>query len=258
MSPSLRDLGGRDPYEVLGVPRTAGPEQILAAYRRKVRTVHPDAATGDLHAATLLNVARDVLSDPETRREYDRRRDAGSDEPVTAPPASPWDDAPTSGWDEPPASLWDDPDVVGGAADPPRPGWRPDAPPSGPVVTEFLPDPPSSPPYPHDPSYPRRPPYPPPQAYPFPPPYGPRRGYPPPGPPGPSSGMSLGVLALLLTLVCGPVSLVLGIVALSRRPAPGSADRTCALLAIGINGITLCCGASYFGLLFVGALAGQP
>ena len=72
-----------------------------------------------------------------------------------------------------------------------------------------------------------------------------------------STGMPLGVLALIMTFVCGPVGLVLGIVALYRRPAPGSADRICAILAVAIEGVLLCCTGSYFGISFLSAVVGQ-
>ncbi len=37
----------RDPYEILGVPRGASPEQIRQAYRRAVLKYHPDNCPGD-------------------------------------------------------------------------------------------------------------------------------------------------------------------------------------------------------------------
>lgn len=36
-----------DPYTVLGVEPTAGPERIAAAYRRALRDCHPDTAQPD-------------------------------------------------------------------------------------------------------------------------------------------------------------------------------------------------------------------
>lgn len=239
MSPSLRDLGGRDPYEILGVPPTATTEQIVAAHRRKVRTAHPDAVTGNLHAATLLNLARDVLCDPAARRAYDQRASGGADTEAGA----------GTGADQPTGSLWDDPDVIPGAFGSPQAGWQhhPPPPDSGPVVTETYPDPPPHPPYG----------YPDPPAHP--PPYGSPPPFPPPAPPRhvpAGSGLPLGALALILTVLCGPVGLVLGIVALSRGPAPGSVDRTCALLAVIFSSVVSCCSASYLALAFLGATTG--
>lgn len=39
----------RDPYEMLGVPRDAGDEEIRRAYRRLAKREHPDADGGDSH-----------------------------------------------------------------------------------------------------------------------------------------------------------------------------------------------------------------
>jgi curved DNA-binding protein len=63
----------RDLYEVLGVPRTAGQEEIQRAYRKLARAYHPDV-NSDPDAEERfkeISAAYDVLSDPETRRRYD-------------------------------------------------------------------------------------------------------------------------------------------------------------------------------------------
>jgi curved DNA-binding protein CbpA len=67
----IRDLNGRNPYELLGVDRAADREEIARAYRRQIQLVHPDRLGGDEDAAKLLHVARDVLLDADLRAEYD-------------------------------------------------------------------------------------------------------------------------------------------------------------------------------------------
>jgi curved DNA-binding protein CbpA len=62
-------------YEILGIRRTATPEQITKAYRKLAVKYHPDVAKGDPEAATKkfheMQEAYDVLSDPERRKLYD-------------------------------------------------------------------------------------------------------------------------------------------------------------------------------------------
>lgn len=64
-------------YEVLGLPRTATPDQIAARYRVLAKRYHPDkAGEGDPWPARLMpliNQAHKVLSDAATRAEYDAR-----------------------------------------------------------------------------------------------------------------------------------------------------------------------------------------
>ena len=67
-------------YEILGVDRDAGPEEIASAHRRLVvrfhPDTHPDAGPAERHLleemVMRINVARDVLTDPRRRAEYDR------------------------------------------------------------------------------------------------------------------------------------------------------------------------------------------
>jgi hypothetical protein len=86
----MRDLAGADPYRLLGVPRTAGHDEIAKAYRRRVRTVHPDLPEGSEEQTKLLHIARDILLDPALRAEYDRVTDVGHrPAPWVVPPHTP-------------------------------------------------------------------------------------------------------------------------------------------------------------------------
>jgi len=65
----------RDYYEILGVARNAGEEEIKKAYRRLAIQHHPDRNPGDRQAEEKfkeLNEAYQVLSDGEKRAQYDR------------------------------------------------------------------------------------------------------------------------------------------------------------------------------------------
>lgn len=63
-------MTGFDPYAVLGVARAASPAAIKAAYRRRVRTAHPDRG-GD--AGEFIGIVRafGLLADPDLRRAFD-------------------------------------------------------------------------------------------------------------------------------------------------------------------------------------------
>jgi DnaJ-class molecular chaperone len=65
----------RDPYDVIGVARTASAEEIKRAFRKKAKTLHPDANPGDAKAQDRfaeLNNAYELLSDASKRRSFDR------------------------------------------------------------------------------------------------------------------------------------------------------------------------------------------
>lgn len=50
----------RDPFATLGLPPTASPEQIKAAYRAKARRLHPDAGGTDAAFAELARAAAEA------------------------------------------------------------------------------------------------------------------------------------------------------------------------------------------------------
>jgi molecular chaperone DnaJ len=76
-----------DLYVILGVQRSATPEEVKRAYRRLARKYHPDINPGDtLAAAEFRRIARayETLVDPDRRRQYDA---TGTADPSDAPVA---------------------------------------------------------------------------------------------------------------------------------------------------------------------------
>jgi DnaJ-class molecular chaperone len=65
----------KDPYEALGVQRTADEAAIRAAYRKLAKKHHPDVNPGKSDAATRfgeISSAYDLLSDKDKRARFDR------------------------------------------------------------------------------------------------------------------------------------------------------------------------------------------
>ena len=65
----------RDPYETLGVSRSAAVEEIKTSYRKLAMKHHPDRNPGDAAAEESfkeISQAYDILIDPDKRAAYDR------------------------------------------------------------------------------------------------------------------------------------------------------------------------------------------
>ena len=65
----------RDPYDVLGISKSASQDDVRKAYRKLAKKYHPDLNPDDKKAEEqfkAVNQANDLLSDPEKRARFDR------------------------------------------------------------------------------------------------------------------------------------------------------------------------------------------
>ncbi|MFC1890778.1 DnaJ C-terminal domain-containing protein [Thermodesulfobacteriota bacterium] len=67
-------MAGKDYYQILGVSKSASPEEIKKSYRKLAMKYHPDRNKGDKDAETQfknISEAYAVLSDKEKKKQYD-------------------------------------------------------------------------------------------------------------------------------------------------------------------------------------------
>ena len=67
-------MSGKDYYKILGISKSASPEEIKKAYRKLALKFHPDRNKGDKGAEAKfkeISEAYAVLSDPEKKKQYD-------------------------------------------------------------------------------------------------------------------------------------------------------------------------------------------
>lgn len=87
-----QDWFDKDFYAALGVDKQASAADIKKAYRKKARTLHPDANANDPAAEARfkeVGEAYAVLSDPEKRQQYDAVRAMAGGARFTAGPGGP-------------------------------------------------------------------------------------------------------------------------------------------------------------------------
>lgn len=60
----------RDPYQILGIDRTASAAEIKSAYRKLAKKYHPDLG-GNPEKFKEINEAHDILSDPVKKAQFD-------------------------------------------------------------------------------------------------------------------------------------------------------------------------------------------
>lgn len=70
-------MAQRDYYDILGVTKSASPDEIKRAYRKLAQKYHPDKDGGDEKKFKEASEAYSVLSNPKQKEQYDQFGHAG-------------------------------------------------------------------------------------------------------------------------------------------------------------------------------------
>jgi DnaJ-class molecular chaperone len=74
----------RDPYQIIGVPKSASEADVKKAYRRRAKELHPDRNVNDPKAQehfSELNSAYEIVGDATKRQQFDRGEIDGEGKP---------------------------------------------------------------------------------------------------------------------------------------------------------------------------------
>lgn len=108
-----------DYYEALGVKKDASADDIKKAFRKLARKYHPDLNPGNKTSEQKfkeINLAYEILSDPDKRAEYDQSRTAEASRPRTGDGSFRWSGRSAQGeevFGQGESFFWD---LFGGAA----------------------------------------------------------------------------------------------------------------------------------------------
>lgn|SRR5690242_11035479 len=70
----------QDHYATLGIDPKSDSETIQRAYAKLAQKYHPSSSTADPEKFTAVNMAYEILADPELRREFDKIKGVGQEE----------------------------------------------------------------------------------------------------------------------------------------------------------------------------------
>ena len=100
MVKDLEEIKGFDPYEILGIDKSATKKKVKSAYRKLSKTMHPDKNPDNKETAEekfkLIAQAYDILSDPQKRRQYDAELRDGPAQGFMPSASQRWE--PAHGW----------------------------------------------------------------------------------------------------------------------------------------------------------------